>query len=168
LDNSSKFSQRTGNYFVLQNLLNEFFSFNLSQCSSCLIFVFSSTLDHPNIVKCLGGCTTASDLCIVTGTYSDFKFRNDLSFNVWFVLLSDFSLSHYTLIWCDLEYCNGGSLYTLLHNQKVKLSTKQQLEYASEIAEGMEYLHSREPMIVHRDLKSENILVKNEFIIIKI
>jgi serine/threonine protein kinase len=58
-----------------------------------------------------------------------------------------------------LEYCNGGSLLDLLHKRKVKLSTQQQLEIALKIAEGMEYLHTRDPMIVHRDLKSENIVV---------
>jgi serine/threonine protein kinase len=39
------------------------------------------------------------------------------------------------------------------------LSTQQQIEIALKIAEGMEYLHTRDPMIVHRDLKSHNILV---------
>jgi serine/threonine protein kinase len=39
------------------------------------------------------------------------------------------------------------------------LSTQQQIEIALKIAEGMEYLHTRDPMIVHRDLKSNNILV---------
>jgi serine/threonine protein kinase len=43
----------------------------------------------------------------------------------------------------------------------MKLSTEQQLDYALKIAEGVEYLHSRKAMIVHCDLKSSNILVKN-------
>jgi serine/threonine protein kinase len=41
----------------------------------------------------------------------------------------------------------------------VKLSTQQQIEIALKIAEGMEYLHSFNPIVVHRDLKSHNILV---------
>jgi len=85
-----------------------------------------SLLSHPNIVKCLGGCSQPPNLCIVT------------------------------------EYCNGGSLYDLLHVKKDKLSPQQQIEFALGIAEGMEYLHSRKPMIIHRDLKSQNILVNNE------
>jgi serine/threonine protein kinase len=60
----------------------------------------------------------------------------------------------------DSEYCNGGSLYDLLHERKEKLSTQQQLDFALKIVEGMEYLHTRKPMIVHHDLKSQNILVK--------
>jgi serine/threonine protein kinase len=59
------------------------------------------------------------------------------------------------------EYCDGGSLHDLLHEKKIKLSPEKQLEYALSIAEGMEYLHTREPMIVHRDLNSKNILLKN-------
>jgi serine/threonine protein kinase len=43
--------------------------------------------------------------------------------------------------------------------KQIKLSPKQQLEYALSIAEGMEYLHIHKPIIVHRDLKSANILV---------
>jgi serine/threonine protein kinase len=59
----------------------------------------------------------------------------------------------------NLEYCNEGSLFDLLHVQKVKLSTQQQIDFALNIAERMEYLHTRKPMTVHRDLKSHNILV---------
>jgi serine/threonine protein kinase len=84
-----------------------------------------SLLSHPNIVKCLGGCSQPPNLCIVT------------------------------------EYCNGGSLYDLLHVKKDKLSPQQQIEFALGIAEGMEYLHSRKPMIIHRDLKSQNILLND-------
>jgi serine/threonine protein kinase len=58
-----------------------------------------------------------------------------------------------------LEYCDGGSLYDLLHKKQIKLSPEKQFEYALAIAEGMEYLHTHKPMIVHRDLNSHNILV---------
>jgi serine/threonine protein kinase len=57
------------------------------------------------------------------------------------------------------EFCNGGSLDTSLHKDKKILSKEKQVEYALQIAEGMKYLHTRTPMIVHRDLKSQNILV---------
>jgi serine/threonine protein kinase len=61
-----------------------------------------------------------------------------------------------------LEYCEGGSLFDLLHTSKAKLATQQQFEFALGIAEGMRYLHSPKPTIVHRDLKSPNILVDRE------
>jgi serine/threonine protein kinase len=57
------------------------------------------------------------------------------------------------------EHCNGGTLFDWLHVKKVKLSLQQQFEIALGIAEGMKYLHSQNPKIVHRDLKSANILL---------
>jgi sterile alpha motif and leucine zipper-containing kinase AZK len=62
------------------------------------------------------------------------------------------------------EYCDGGSLYDLLHKKNVKLSTQQQFTYALGIAEGMKYLHTPKPVIAHRDLKSLNILFSNGII----
>jgi tRNA A-37 threonylcarbamoyl transferase component Bud32 len=59
------------------------------------------------------------------------------------------------------EYYIEGSLYDLLHVKKVKLSIKQQLEYALAIAEGMEYLHAQKPMVLHYNLKSSNIMLNN-------
>jgi serine/threonine protein kinase len=84
-------------------------------------------------------------------------------FCLFFVLLNmekrDTSKTSSFTLWS--EYCNGGSLYDLLHERKETLSTQQQLEFALKIAEGMEYLHTRKDMVVHRDLKSHNILVKS-------
>lgn len=61
-----------------------------------------------------------------------------------------------------LEYYEDGSLYDLLHKRKEKLSTMAQLQYALGIAKGMEYLHTRNPPIIHRDLKSNNVMVKKK------
>jgi predicted acylesterase/phospholipase RssA len=60
---------------------------------------------------------------------------------------------------CFVTEYDECSLYDLLHKKKTKMSTQQQLEYALGIAEGMEYLHSQKPAIIHGDLKSENILI---------
>ena len=43
---------------------------------------------------------------------------------------------------------------------KPLLPWSQRLQYAADAAEGMQYLHSRNPPLLHRDLKSLNILVK--------
>ena len=43
---------------------------------------------------------------------------------------------------------------------KPLLPWSQRLQYAADAAEGMKYLHSRNPPLLHRDLKSLNILVK--------
>jgi len=55
----------------------------------------------------------------------------------------------------------GGDLYTLLHKRNVTLTPKQQKQFAVDIASGLAYLHQMRPMIVHRDLKSLNILVSS-------
>jgi len=58
------------------------------------------------------------------------------------------------------EFCSGGSLFSLLHEQKnVMLGWKQKLKMLKDIARGMNYLHDANPPILHRDLKSLNLLL---------
>ena len=53
------------------------------------------------------------------------------------------------------EYCEGGSLFELLHQKRgIRISLKQKLKMAKDIAIGMQFLHTAEPPIIHRDLKS--------------
>jgi serine/threonine protein kinase len=58
------------------------------------------------------------------------------------------------------EFIDGGSLYELLVSD-VWLDTSHQMQFASDTAQGMAYLHSLTPAIIHRDLKSLNLLVAN-------
>jgi hypothetical protein len=59
-----------------------------------------------------------------------------------------------------MEVIEGGDLYSYLHNSNTpKLSWTQRVRLALEIARGMKYLHGITPAIIHRDLKSPNILV---------
>jgi len=67
-----------------------------------------------------------------------------------------------------LEYCAGGSLFELLHNgYDITLRWKQRLKMLSDAASALDYLHNFEPPILHRDLKSLNMMlleqVTNEF-----
>eukprot|EP00698_Gefionella_okellyi_P011806 TRINITY_DN3136_c0_g4_i4.p1 TRINITY_DN3136_c0_g4~~TRINITY_DN3136_c0_g4_i4.p1 ORF type:complete len:572 (+),score=101.65 TRINITY_DN3136_c0_g4_i4:93-1808(+) len=59
-----------------------------------------------------------------------------------------------------MEYLPRGSVYDLLHKQRVKLSLDQAISMAKDIARGMAFLHSAKPSpIIHRDLKTPNLLV---------
>ena len=61
------------------------------------------------------------------------------------------------------EYLPRGSMYRLLHHTQVQLEFRRRLKMAIDISKGMAYLHSATPTIVHRDLKSPNLLVDENF-----
>ncbi|KAI3968757.1 hypothetical protein MKX01_028907 [Papaver californicum] len=57
------------------------------------------------------------------------------------------------------EYLPCGSLYQLLRRNTARLDWRRRALMAVDIAHGMNYLHRCKPPIVHRDLKSSNLLV---------
>ncbi|KAK6158145.1 hypothetical protein DH2020_005459 [Rehmannia glutinosa] len=57
------------------------------------------------------------------------------------------------------EYLTRGSLFRTLHRNNQSLDIRRRLRMAIDVARGMNYLHHRNPPIVHRDLKSSNLLV---------
>ncbi|XP_065855214.1 serine/threonine-protein kinase CTR1 [Euphorbia lathyris] len=63
------------------------------------------------------------------------------------------------------EYLSRGSLYRLLHKSGARevLDERRRLSMAYDVAKGMNYLHRRNPPIVHRDLKSPNLLVDKKY-----
>ncbi|KAK3108475.1 hypothetical protein FSP39_008788 [Pinctada imbricata] len=61
------------------------------------------------------------------------------------------------------EYAENGSLYGFLQKPENYLDFQQILRWAREIAQGMNYLHEEAPMkIIHRDLKSKNVVISKE------
>lgn len=59
------------------------------------------------------------------------------------------------------ELIDGGSLFDTLHGpNKVEMDLRQKVLLTQDIARGMLYLHGRDPIVLHRDLKSANILVQ--------
>ncbi|XP_027361564.1 probable serine/threonine-protein kinase DDB_G0271682 [Abrus precatorius] len=56
------------------------------------------------------------------------------------------------------ELLPRGSLFKTLHNNQT-IDIRRRLRMALDVARGMNYLHHRNPPIVHRDLKSSNLLV---------
>ncbi|RLN94355.1 hypothetical protein BBJ28_00016496 [Nothophytophthora sp. Chile5] len=58
------------------------------------------------------------------------------------------------------EYMDGGDVRTLLETRKIELSwKKEKISIAIDIGEALAYMHSRSPKIIHRDLKSRNVLL---------
>lgn len=63
--------------------------------------------------------------------------------------------------WLVLEYYENGSLYDYLKCNLITYS--QLLEICLNIATGLSYLHNNKNcIVVHRDIKSKNILLKND------
>jgi len=65
---------------------------------------------------------------------------------------------HYALI---MEYMSLGSLHQVLHQLKLQLSWSHRISIASQAAKGINYLHLFQPPILHRDIKSLNLLLEN-------
>jgi len=66
-------------------------------------------------------------------------------------------------MWFCMELCDR-SLNEIIHGSQKRnlpsctLSVHEKLTLAGEVASGMSYLHTRTPPLVHRDLKSANVL----------
>lgn len=62
------------------------------------------------------------------------------------------------------EFCSGGCLFELLHESDADLVWNQTIKMCVDIASGVHYLHSFTPQIIHRDLKSLNLLLVNKVV----
>lgn len=63
------------------------------------------------------------------------------------------------------EFLPRGSLYRLIHRPNNQLDVRRRLRMALDAARGMNYLHNCTPVIVHRDLKSPNLLVDKNWVV---
>ncbi|KNC49407.1 TKL protein kinase [Thecamonas trahens ATCC 50062] len=64
------------------------------------------------------------------------------------------------------EFCGRGSLWDVLHEQPISLSWGYRLLFAAGAAAGILYLHDHaSPRIIHRDVKSLNLLVTDKWCI---
>lgn len=57
------------------------------------------------------------------------------------------------------EFMPGGSLHHLLHKARTPLTLGTQSKIAIQVCEGVDFLHGHAPPVVHRDLKSLNIVL---------
>jgi len=58
-----------------------------------------------------------------------------------------------------VELMDKGSVYDRLHDEKIKLGLLTRLLFAKDTALGMNCLHTQTPSILHLDLKSQNLLI---------
>jgi serine/threonine protein kinase len=61
-----------------------------------------------------------------------------------------------------MEFVPRGNLFALLGDGAVSLDWQQRLKIALGTVKGMAYLHEQDPIIVHRDLKSLNLLLTDD------
>jgi len=57
------------------------------------------------------------------------------------------------------EFMSRGSLHSILHNTNHKMVWSRLRNIAIDAAKGLNYLHTNSPTIIHRDFKSHNLLV---------
>ena len=62
-----------------------------------------------------------------------------------------------------MEYMDHGSLYDLVHNETLAIEGELILPILRDIAQGVQFLHTADPEVVHGDLKAQNILVDIRF-----
>lgn len=58
-----------------------------------------------------------------------------------------------------MECVSGGDLYGLIHNPDITIDWHVRMKIALDMAYGLEYMHGINPPLLHRDLKSPNVLV---------
>jgi serine/threonine protein kinase len=63
--------------------------------------------------------------------------------------------------WLIMEYVGGGSVEDFLARRETcyKKLRSQALTLALDLARGLDYLHSQEPVIIHRDIKPGNLML---------
>ncbi|KAJ1295486.1 hypothetical protein BS78_01G228200 [Paspalum vaginatum] len=61
------------------------------------------------------------------------------------------------------EYLPRGSLHKIIHRPNCEIDEKRRIKMALDVARGMNCLHTSVPTIVHRDLKSPNLLVDDNW-----
>ncbi|XP_062518847.1 dual specificity protein kinase shkA-like [Corticium candelabrum] len=64
-----------------------------------------------------------------------------------------------------MEYMERGSLKNVLYDLSIDIDYERKLSFAMDSARGMHFLHTLEPPRIHRDLKSDNLLVSKDWIV---
>jgi len=67
-----------------------------------------------------------------------------------------------TMVAIVTEYFDRGSLFDLIHREHVTFRMMEIVRVGIEVAQGLNYLHGCDPPIIHRDLKSGNVLMDSQ------
>ena len=62
-----------------------------------------------------------------------------------------------------VEYMPNGSLHDLLHSVKKPPGWNRRVRFALQVAKAVRELHSSNPPVIHRDVKSSNVLIDQEW-----
>lgn len=57
-----------------------------------------------------------------------------------------------------MEYLPNGTLHDLLHLAPIPPTWPKRIEIAIQIARGVQFLHETNPLVIHRDIKTSNVL----------
>ena len=81
--------------------------------------------------------------------------------------MADESTGLPTKLFMVLEYMGGGTLSDLVQRQMLTpqykiYSTNDALRWSIQIASALAYLHNSKPMLIHRDLKPDNIMLTKD------
>mmetsp|Transcript_9763 Transcript_9763/g.17622 ORF Transcript_9763/g.17622 Transcript_9763/m.17622 type:complete len:660 (+) Transcript_9763:59-2038(+) len=61
------------------------------------------------------------------------------------------------------EYLPNGNVFDLLYTHRVSLQAAYRLKIASQVALALCYMHSCDPILIHRDLKTQNLVLDAEY-----
>ncbi len=64
-----------------------------------------------------------------------------------------------------LEFAHRGSLRHVLGDVSIEIKQNRKIAFALDASKGMEFLHQLDPPRIHRDVKSENLLVSQSWIV---
>ena len=64
-----------------------------------------------------------------------------------------------------LEFTRRGSLRKVLDDEIIDLTDRRKIDFAIDAAKGMAFLHDLNPPRIHRDLKGENLLVSESWVV---
>ncbi|KAK2981334.1 hypothetical protein RJ640_000793 [Escallonia rubra] len=77
------------------------------------------------------------------------------------VNLVGFTTGHHRLL--VVEFMSNGTLYDVLHSNPRPPSWAKRIKFAIQTAKAIETLHSCVPPVIHRDIKSANVLIDKSF-----